>query len=61
MSGAFLLLPHTRSWREQGHLYFTVRSSPRNFMVAAAAAIDDDDSPGDGDGGGGGDDKFQTA
>jgi hypothetical protein len=39
---------------------FTVRTSPRNFMVAAAAADDDDDyNPGDG--GGGGDDQFQTA
>jgi len=59
------------SWRGQGQLYFTVRTSLRNFMVAAAAATgdddgaadddgDDDDNPGDG-GGGGGDDKFQTA
>jgi hypothetical protein len=41
---------------------FTVRTSPRNFMVAAAATDDDDDNPGDGDNGRGGcDDKFQTA
>ena len=44
------------SWLGQGHLYFTVRTNPRNFMVAAATGDDDNH----GDGGGGGGDKFQN-
>ena len=55
MNGAILLLPPI-CFHGVDRDIFTVRTSPRNFMVAAA----DDDNLGGG-GGGGGVDKFQTA